>query len=259
MREITLWNHTIPYDTPSFDTPNRMTFYPVTTWHPLPAVIIFPGGGYSNRVEHEGANIAQYYNSRGFHAFVVDYRTLPHQYPCALIDAQRAVKLVRAHAEQYRVNPDMLFTIGFSAGGHLSGCLAVFDDICKVGDEYDDISPRPTGVMMGYPVVSTEQCDDSNAHTCVLNILKNAPAETLSLEKHVTPDTVPCFLWHTSEDEIVSVTHSLKFCEALRAQHVPFELHVYPHGRHGLALALNYYAAEEWPENSVRWMRGFRK
>lgn len=259
--EIKLWENKIPNDNPQWSTPNTMTFYPVTSYYPLPAVVVFPGGAYTHRADHEGEAIARYYNEMGFHAFVVDYRVYPHQFPCALQDAQRAIKLIKSRAKEYKVDVNMLFAIGFSAGGHLVGSLATMEDYSKIGDELDDISPKPTGVILGYPLISSEFLGNTNAHKCIERICETTQvaANDLSLEKCVNAETVPCFIWHTAEDKTVSVIHSLRFCEALSLHKIPFEYHVYPKGAHGLGLAKVHPDVAQWAKNSVRWMLSFNK
>ncbi len=254
---ITLWEKDIPYAQEGEKTPNSMTFYPTKTWYPTPTVVVLPGGGYKIRAEHEGESIAKFYQSRGFQAFVVNYRCMPNRFPSALSDAQQAIKIIRRRADEFHVDPNAIFVIGFSAGGHLAGCLATMDDVCPKDDEvYASISPKPTGAILSYPVISTETLDGSPANQCVLSLIEglSIPQEKLSLEKIVSENTSPCFLWHTVADTTVSVTHSLRFCEALRHKNVPFELHVYPDGPHGLGLAQMYPEVATWCEHSVDWI-----
>ena len=154
MQQIKLWDREIPYFKEEADTPNNMTFYPVPTWHALPTVVVFPGGGYSHRAAHEGESIAQFFNTQGFHACVVDYRVKPNAYPAPLCDAQRAVKLLRAKAKDLKVDPDRIYTIGFSAGSHLAAYEALAEDCAAYGDEADEMSCVPNGVILSYPMLS---------------------------------------------------------------------------------------------------------
>ena len=257
--KITLWENEIPNYNPELETPNSMTFYKVQTGHPQPAVVIFPGGGYTNRCDtYEGEEVARYYNSKGFHAFVVDYRVLPHMFPCALQDAQRAVKLIKSRAKEYMVDANRIFVLGFSAGGHLAGCVATMEDYAKIGDELDEISPKPTGTILCYPVISADVLYGSNSHIYVERICgEGTTPQSISLEKCVTEETTPCFVWHTCQDKVVSLANSLHFCEALKEKEIPFEYHVYPYGHHGLGLAKTKHDVSEWPDNTVRWMLSF--
>ena len=169
------------------------------------------------------------------------------------------MKLVRGRAKEYGVNPEAVFTVGFSAGGHLTGCVATLPDYAKVGDAFDDISPKPTGAVLSYPVVSAEVLDGINSCQYIEKICESGEisSQELSLEKRVTEKTAPCFVWHTFGDVLVSVSNSLLFCRALKAHNVPFELHTYSHGPHGLGLAQKYPDISQWAEHAVRWMKSF--
>ncbi len=252
--KIKLWEEKIPFYREELDTPNSMTQYPTATWYPHPAVIIFPGGGYMGREVHEGAHIAEYYQSRGFQAFVVDYRLHPNSFSAILADAQRAIKIVRKNAKEYRVDPDRIFVAGFSAGGHLAACTASMEDVSKIGDAYDDVDPRPNGAILGYPVILADRPDGSPM-TCIRRLdREQTPYTEFSAEKWVTEKTCPCFIWHTFEDTTVDVRNSLAFAQALKASNVPFEMHIFPKGKHGLGRAQLYQDVGTWPELSVQWM-----
>ncbi len=246
---ITLWEENIPFFTPEYDTPNSMTAFLTPTYYPHPAVIIFPGGGYAGREPHEGEHIAQYYQSKGFQAFVVDYRLHPNAFEAILADAQRAVKIVRKNAKLYKVDPNKIFLAGFSAGGHLAVSAATMADHSLIGDEYDTVNCRPNGLILGYPVILSHR-PDGGMITCIRRLGK----DNLSLEKWVTKETPPVFLWHTFEDTTVDVRNSLVFAQALKEQDVPVEMHIFPRGKHGLGLAQLYADVGAWPEMSVAWM-----
>ncbi len=252
--KIKLWDEKIPYYQEDLDTPNSMTAYLTATWYDHPAVIIYPGGGYAGREAHEGAHIAQFYQSKGFQAFVVDYRLYPNRFEAILADAQRAIKVIRKNARQYRVDPNKIFVAGFSAGGHLAACTATMEDISKIGDSYDDVDARPTGAILGYPVILANRPDGEIATSIRRLVSETYPASSLSLEKRVTQETPPCFLWHTFEDTTVDMRNSLSFAEALKTQGVHFEMHIFPKGKHGLGLAQLYPDVGTWPEMSVQWM-----
>lgn len=246
---ITLWEDQIPFVRDELDTPNSMTAYPVLTYYPVPAVIVLPGGAYAGREPHEGEAIARYFQSKGFQAFVVDYRLHPNDFFAILADAQRAVKIVRRNAKQYRVNPDQIFLAGFSAGGHLAASTALLEDQSMIGDDYDAVSPRPNGLILGYPLILSRRPDGELANTfCRID------REDLSLDRWVTADTPPCFLWHTVEDATVDVGNSLQFAMALKEHGVAFEMHIFPKGKHGLGLAQLYAGVRTWPEMSVDWI-----
>lgn len=163
MHKIQIWEKDFPLYNPQIkneanDNINTIDFYPVETDQPLPVVVIFPGGGYAFRCEPlEGRSTAEFFNSQNMHAAVVQYRVDPYRYPAPLLDAQRAIKLLRYHAEELRIDPNQLFTLGYSAGGHLCGMTATFPDICnEYGDAVDKLSHKPNGAILCYPVVSAD-------------------------------------------------------------------------------------------------------
>lgn len=249
--EIRLYEKEIPYHFADPDGKPTVTAMLTESWYPLPTVIVLPGGGYNHLAQHEAEPIAEFYKSCGYHAFVLRYRLLPNLYPAALCDVQRLIKYLRAHANELKVDPDKIFVIGFSAGGHLAGMSAVGEDVCILGDELDTQNHRPNGVLLGYPVVNT-------GHRCVKSIADNDETimEKLYVEKHVTADTPPMFIWHTSEDPVVDVRQSLALAEALRENGIPFELHIFPHGKHGLGLGTRYPDIKTWTQHSTQWIGG---
>jgi len=256
--EIKLWENEVPYLDLGADTPNSMETYFIDTWHPVPCVVVLPGGGYSGRAPHEGEPIAKFFNSRGMHAVVVNYRVKPNRYPAPLADAQRAIKLLRANAKKWAVDPDKIVSLGFSAGGHLSASLAVLDDVTKDrihADEVDKMSARPNGSILCYPVIS--MFEGSGSMGSLKNLLGDSyerQNQYFSLEKRVTNDTPPAFLWHTAADSGINVKNSLVYAEALRDHNVPFEMHIYPHGPHGLGLAHLYEDVRTWADLAADWI-----
>ena len=207
--KIDLYKGNIPYSTVSKEKPEIISFL-IPTWYKLPAIIVLPGGGYAEHAAHEAEPIAQYYNSKGFHAFVLRYRLLPNLYPSALCDVQALIKYLRAHSDELRVDPDKIFVIGFSAGGHLAALSAVSDDICQTNTLIDTFSCKPSGVLLGYPVITAE-------HICVKKNCGNKEElyDKLSIDKQIYCDTPKMFIWHTSDDNVVDVSHSLKLAESL--------------------------------------------
>lgn len=261
---IPLWDGDIPAFCPEADTPNNMMAYLLDTPAPAPAVIIFPGGAYTHRAYHEGEPVAQFYNRCGFQAFVVDYRVAPNRAPAPLADAKRAIRLVRANAAAWGVDPERVFVCGFSAGGNLAACTAVLPDDPTVKDDLSAISSKPTGAVLCYPVISgLEQDGHSYSHHMLLDDRYEKEVEHYSLQLQVDEHTAPCFLWHTAEDNAVPVRHSLMMANALRTHGVPFELHVFPHGCHGLGLSdpadAEHYepGVNRWAELSAEWIRTF--
>jgi len=221
------------------------------------AVLVCPGGGYGGRAPHEGAPIAKRLNQAGIHGFVAQYRVAPHRHPEPILDASRALRIIRHRAAEWRVRPDRIAILGFSAGGHLAGSAGVHADkeCTKAGDELDVVSSRPDAMILCYPVISSQQFAHLGSFKNLLG--PDAPEDLrrfMSLELHVSESTPPTFLWHTAEDAGVPVGNSLLFASALSRYKVPFELHVYPKGRHGLGLAPELPHVATWAELACQWL-----
>lgn len=257
--DIKLWENEVPYLTEGAETPNVLHTYLIPTDQPLPCVVVFAGGGYHFRAPHEAEPIAKYFNSRGLQAVTVDYRVAPNRYPAGLADAQRAVKLVRHHAAEWGIDPRRIVTCGFSAGGHLTASTILYPDQSLAGhtpDAADSEDPMPNGAILCYPVISVGA--EFGHVGSGINLLGQETYDTdheaYDLQRKITDKTPPVFLWHTSDDSCVNVKNSLVFCEALRDHHVPFELHVYPHGSHGLGLAEGKPDISGWSALAADWV-----
>ena len=255
---IMLWSTPKKALDPAKDFQPYMNAYLLNDGAEHGAVIIFPGGGYSVKMmTYEGEDVALKFNELGFHAFVVDYRCGMDAYPfpAPQEDAFRAVKLVRGHAKEWNVIPDRIATCGFSAGGHLCCSTAVWFREIKAdnGDEYDAVSARPDAVIPCYAVVSAFASD--HPHTGSFNNRlntakpKEADLHRLACDEHVKPDSPPAFIWHTASDQVVPYENATLFAAAYRKQGVPFELHLYPYGPHGLGIGTQDQFAEvrSWP------------
>lgn len=223
------------------------------------AIIICPGGGYSHRAAHEGGPIARWLVSLGLAAFVLDYRVSPYRHPVPLTDAQRAIRLVRANAPSWKIDPNRIGILGFSAGGHLATSAAtIFDNSNPAAsDPIDRESSRPNALVACYPVITF---GEFRHHGSMINLLGEVHDETmrhnLSLENRVTQNTPPSFLWHTSDDQAVPVENSLLFAAALHKHNVPCSLHIFPHGPHGLGLAKNLpTTVSAWTTLCENWLR----
>lgn len=227
---------------------------------PLGAVVVVPGGGYQGRAEHEKWPIADHFNRAGLHAFVLDYRVSPHRDPEPLLDVSRAVRMIRANADAWKVKPDKIAVLGFSAGGHLTGSLGVFFDRgdATAGDPIDHQSSRPDAIVLCYAVISSKGHGHQGSFRHLLGEnASEADLQRMSLEDQVTQDTPPTFLWHTADDPVVPVENSLLFASALSAHKVPFELHVYPSGHHGMGIASGEDAhVGTWGALCVEWLKG---
>lgn len=213
-------------------------------------LVIFPGGGYGGLADHEGQGYAEHFAAEGIACFVVTYRLGPagHRHPAMLEDALAAVTTVRARAAELGVDPRKIGVMGSSAGGHLAAHAVVAG-----GAHPGAISARPDFGVLCYPVIRMQgpHCHQGSR----LNLLGPDPAasllEEVSPDERVSPQTPPCFLWHTGEDQSVPAENSMLFAAALRRCGVPFELHVYQRGQHGLGLATDF----AWAADCRRWVR----
>ena len=256
---IKLWEKEVPVFSENAETPNNMSLYLVEDEQIHPCVVIFPGGGYHGRAHHEGEPIAQFFQSQGFHAVVVDYRVAPNRFPAPLADAQRAIRLIRAHAKDWRIHPQQIITCGFSAGGHLCASTILYDDVYSNlyhADETDAYSCVPNGAILCYPVISVESdYGHVGSGRNLLGERYEAEKQNFSLAQYVKNETPPVFLWHTSDDAGVNVKNSLIFGECLRDNGIPFELHVFPHGEHGLGLAPSHPDVSQWARLAADWIK----
>lgn len=252
-----LWEQSTPgYRPDTSDFLPSLSPYLLKTSKLHGAVIIFPGGGYTGRAEHEGEPIARWLNEIGLSAFVVHYRVAPAKHPYPLMDAKRAMKLVRHHAAVWNLDPQRIGVLGFSAGGHLAASLSTHFDSgdADAEDPIETQSSRPDAAVLCYPVISF---GEHRHHGSMQNLLGEHPPEhlkqDLSNELMVTPHTPTTFLWHTADDEGVPVENSLLYAGALSKQKVPFELHVFPEGRHGLGLASDDPSVSQWTGLCGKW------
>jgi acetyl esterase/lipase len=227
------------------------------------AVIICPGGGYGGlAMSYEGIEVGEWFNSLGVAAFVLKYRHKGsgYEHPAPLDDAQQAIRTVRRRAEEWKVDPNRIGIIGFSAGGHLASSAATHFDRCKsdTSNPLDRVSCRPDFVILCYPVISlttpyTHQGSKKN-------LLGDNPdpkvVEYMSSELQVTSETPPTFLFHTDADTGVPPENSVLFYLALRKAKVPAELHIYEKGPHGVGLGRKLPAVASWPNLCADWMRG---
>lgn len=224
------------------------------------AVIVCPGGGYVNlSMDKEGDQIARWLNSLGVTAFVLKYRLGPkYHHPVELGDAQRAIRTVRSKAAEYRVLPDRIGIMGFSAGGHLASTAGTHFDAGLAGaaDSIDRQSSRPDFLILCYPVISFTNFVHQGSRRYLLGDNPDPKlVENLSSELQVTPQTPPTFLFHTNADTSVPPENSAMFYMALRKAGVPAELHIYERGPHGVGLAQTDEALSSWPSRLAGWLR----
>ncbi len=197
-------------------------------------------------------------------AVIVEYRHRGRGYghPAPMLDAQRAIRYVRHHADAWQIAADRVGVIGFSAGGHLATTVLTRFDAGdpEASDPVDRHSCRPDFGIVCYPVVAMGEAFTHRGSQ--RNLLGDDASpelvHSMSNEKQVRDTTPPCFLWHTAADTVVPVENSLRFASALSAAEVPFELHVFPEGRHGLGLAQGHPGAEQWPALCRNWLQRMR-
>ena len=204
-----------------------------------PAVLILPGGGYRFTSDREAEPVAIQMNAMGFQAFVLYYRCEPATFPTALLQTAKAISVIREHAKEWHIEERKVVLLGFSAGGHLAASLGTFwnKEFVYEALKIEPKRIRPDGLVLAYPVITAWEFAHQDSFRALLGEEYEERKELVSLENQVGEDMMPVFLWHTFEDESVPVENSLLFAHALRKKNIPFELHIYQKGRHGLSLA----------------------
>ena len=206
-------------------------------------MLVIPGGGYCVCTPHEGELVAEEFYKRGMNAFVLTYTTdITMSVPLKdqpLQDISRAVRFIKKRANEYNISGKKLIVCGFSAGAHVAGTLAVhYEEISDVNTAYSNISNRPDGIILSYPVITAGELTHIYSIQTLLG--QNPTQEELdyySIEKQVKPSTPPCFIWQTEEDELVPVENSYLMAEALHKARIPYAHYVFPKGFHGLSVA----------------------
>lgn len=222
------------------------------------AIVIFPGGGYGMRAEHEGAGYAKFLASHGITAFVCGYRVKPHSFPLPLLDARRAVRFVRFNNQKYGLDKNKIYVMGSSAGAHLAALLSTYYDSIE-HENYDDIDKenyKPDGQILCYPVIKLLRAGIAHLGSGK-NLLGDRQAElgeALSPDLIATSDAPKAFVWHTYNDSGVSVINSLDYVKRLREVGVEAELHVFPGGDHGMGLAKEVPHVAQWSNLLINWL-----
>lgn len=227
-------------------------------------VIVLPGGGYQVNAKSEGEPTALAFLNAGVQAFLLEYSVAPARWPQQLLETASAIAWLRANASKYGVDPNKIAVCGFSAGGHLAGCAAnlwnhpvIAEKLGLTGEQ-----ARPDAAILSYPVITMGEFGSGMTRS---NLFGNAPVvEETSLENSVTDRNPPTFLWATYTDGSVPVENSLMYANALRAKHVPFEMHIFNKGPHAMGLATGESAWQEdhtdsrasaWHPLCVSWLK----
>lgn len=236
-----------------------------------PAIVVIPGGGCVMRSKRESEPVALRFLSDGYAVFVLDY-TVSVAHPTPLAEACMAVAYIRENASSLGVDGEHIAVIGFSAGGHIAASLATLYNSPEVHDALGKHSKnaRPDAVILSYPVISMSDGITHDGTRSVITGGDKSVAERLSLENRVTAESVPAFIWHTAEDDAVSVENSLLMADAYRKAKVPFSLHIFEKGLHGLSLCdietnidddgeKMFGAVGAWTSLALKWLfdRGF--
>ncbi|MET0263537.1 MAG: alpha/beta hydrolase [Rariglobus sp.] len=257
-----LWSASAPgaLGTAVQDIPTLTAFLPAPEKRNGATLLILPGGGYGGLADHEGEGYAKWFVTQGVTCYVLQYRLGSHGYrhPVMLNDAARALRTVRAWARRDGLDVARIGIIGSSAGGHLASTLLTQFDGGKAdsSDPVERESSRPDLGILCYPVISLGEFTHEGSKE---NLLGKSPSadlvRQLSNELQVTAVTPPCFIWHTADDQAVPVENALLFASALRRSGVPFDLHVYEHGNHGLGLPTPANNAPPWDVDLIYWLK----
>jgi len=267
---IPLWPNGAPgaLGTADKDIPTLTAFLPDPDKASGAAIVICPGGGYAGLAKHEGQGYAEWLADHGIAGIVLKYRlgSGGYRHPAMLNDAARAIRLTRSKAAEWKIDPKRVGIMGSSAGGHLASTILTHFDggTPKDPDLVEQFSSRPDIGILCYAVITMGPFTHGGSKK---NLLGENPApelvDLLSNEKQVTKDTPPCFLFHTWEDKAVPVENSLMFAEALRKAGVPFDLHIFQKGGHGMGLGpeRDKGILHPWANDCLYWLKvqGFLK
>ena len=246
-----------------------------------PLVLVIPGGSYNHFGEREREPVAVRMNALGFHAAVLCYSIAPMRFPDALTDLANAVALIRKNAEEWGVDPSKIILCGFSAGGHLAASLGAFWNSSFLKDYVNHTSEeiRPNYLCLSYPVITADEkyCHEESIQNVIGSISKEAGEkickslghtsmrDVVSIEKNVTKDFPPSFIWHTLQDEAVPAKNTLLLADALYEKGIDCEYHLFNRGKHALSLANEESAKADgshiekecavWPELFINWLK----
>lgn len=243
------------------DNPALLPFWPLPKDACGASVLIFPGGGYERiAIEHEGYEIARWFNSLGVAAFVVKYRLHEYGFPAPLMDGLRALRVLRTQAPAWQLDSDRIGVVGFSAGGHLAASVATrfgFTSGQLKSDPYYRVSARPDFAVLAYPVITLEGLDaHAGSRRALLGVeLDPQLVRENSLQYQVTSKVPPVFMVHGGGDKAVPVGNSLEFFSAVQKYNQHSELHIYQTRVHGFGLGTGEGRVSEWPRALAAWLK----
>lgn len=234
-----------------------------------PTVVICPGGGYSMTSDREAEPIALKFLAADCNAVILRYDIAPVRFPAQIIELATAISTIRENAQEWNVDTEKIVVMGFSAGGHLAASYSTLwnRDFVKEYFGFKNGEHKPNGMILCYPVITSGEKAHRGSFNNLLGDKKDEPEmlELLSADKQVDKDTPPAFIWHTFEDDAVPVENSLLMAAALTKNKINTELHIFPHGWHGLSLCNNsVYRPDEkidhlseiqvWIDMAIRWL-----
>ena len=231
-------------------------------WVVRPAIIICPGGGYEFTSAREAEPVAMKFLSAGFHCFILDYAVAPSGWPAPCCELSKAVSYVRSIADENGIDKNKVFVCGFSAGGHLAASIGVHYDkeIVRKFSGVEGVENRPDGMILCYPVITDHDTHEGTMQNFIAG--RDEVKELFALENYVTKNTPRTFIWHTFADRAVPVVSTTRFVNALVENGIECEVHIFPRGGHGLALAERQTGPELkevscWIDMAIRWINNF--
>ncbi len=235
------------------------------------AMLVLPGGGYVFCSDRESEVVGLQYFAAGFNVFVLRYSIQDEAiFPAPLVDASLSMKYIRDNAERFCIDPARVFAIGFSAGGHLCASLGTFWNapFLREAVELEGEINKPTGTILGYPVIEGGKGyshNDSFYHILGTTTPTDEEFEKYSVNLHVSSETSPVFMFHTSDDACVPVKNALRMAEALTENSIPYELLIFPHGPHGISISNEQTSngipqcqdteIAKWVQMSIEWIK----
>ncbi len=220
----------------------------------LPGVVICPGGGYEYCSDREADIVAAQFLAAGFQAFVFSYSVNEDaEYPRPLLELSRAMKDIRANADKWNLDPDKITVGGFSAGGHLAASLGTLWNDPEIMEQSgcENGENKPNLLFLGYPVttVSWMKLGEEGKNGLSRIIGRKNPDDVIpkiDVTKNIGKQTPPSFIFHTFTDNVVPVEDSLLFAEGLAKNNIPFDLHIFTNGYHGMSIAREPVGCIDW-------------